>query len=621
MRHSRILPLILLPLTLAHPAFPAGSAEVPNAELHAFFEAAFARDLENSPMFMTTLGIKERYGEWDDFSDAAATEALARAVADLAALRRQFDPASLSGQDYLSYRLFELGKEEDIASFQWRLHSYPCNQMFGFQSRLPAFLISYHKVDTVEDARAYIERLNGVKGAMEALIEGLERRRELGVLPPAFVFPHVLQDCRNVLAGEPFGGEGVSPLMEDFARKVGGLELGVEEREALLQEARAALLTRVGPAYASLMATLESHRTLATDDAGVWKLPRGDAYYAQRLRAMTTTDLSAEAIHAIGLTEVDRIHEEMRGIMERLSYEGDLQDFFSYLREDDRFYYPDTEEGREQYLAEATRIIDRMRADLDRIFGIQPKASMEVRRVEAFREKSAGKAFYMRGSPDGSRPGIYYANLYNMRDMPIYQMEALAFHEGIPGHHMQISIAQELEGMPRFRKFGGYTAYSEGWALYCERLPREYGYYADPYSDFGRLAMELWRAARLVVDTGLHHYKWTREEAIAYLEANTPNSPGDCRKAIERYIVMPGQATAYQIGMLHIVDLREAAMAALGERFDIRAFHDILLANGALPLAVLQEEVEAWVARQLSGQSKERNAVSMNEAFGVGKAS
>ena len=599
MHPSRFLPLLAIPFTWAFHSLFAGAAEAPSAELRSFFEASFSRELQRSPMFMTTLGMKERYGEWDDFSDAAATEALARAVADLAALRRQFEPAELSPQDRLSYRLFERSKEEDIAAFQWRMHRYPCNQMFGFQSRLPAFLISYHKVDTVEDARAYIQRLNGVEGAMKQLIAGLERRRELGVMPPAFVFPHVLQDCRNVLTGAPFDGAGVSPLMEDFARKIGGLEIPAEEREVLLEEARAALLTSVGPAYMDLMATLESHRALATDAAGVWKLPRGGDYYAHCLREMTTTDLGAEAIHAIGLKEVSRIHEEMRVIMKDLAYEGDLQSFFTYLREDDRFYYPNTEEGRERYLAEATAIIDRMRGDLDRIFGVQPQAAMVVRRVEPFREKSAGKAFYMRGSPDGSRPGIYYANLYNMRDMPIYQMEALAFHEGIPGHHMQISIAQELEGLPRFRKFGGYTAYSEGWALYCERLPREFGYYADPYSDIGRLAMELWRAARLVVDTGLHHYQWTREEAIAYLEANTPNSAGDCRKAIERYIVMPGQATAYQIGMLHIVDLREAAMAALGEQFDLRAFHDILLANGALPLAVLQEEVEAWVERTL----------------------
>jgi uncharacterized protein (DUF885 family) len=566
-----------------------------SAALNAFFEESFQRELEMSPMFMTSLGMKERYGEWDDFSDAAATEALARAVGDLARLRREFDPARLSPQDQLSYRLFEDRKEQEIDAYRWRFHNYPVNQMFGFQSRFPSFLISYHRVDSIADAEAYISRLASLGSVMEPLVDGLNTRKEKGILPPRFVFAHVLQDCQNIITGAPFSTEGVSPLMEDFTRKVDALNIEQSERDSLKAAARAALVQSVGPAYRNLIATLENHRELATDADGVWKLPDGDAYYEQRLRRMTTTRLSATQIHEIGLSEMARIHGEMEAIMQELNFEGDLQDFFAYLRDDDRFYYPDTDEGRERYLAEAMAIIDRMKTDLDRLFGIQPRAAMEVRRVEAFREKSAGKAFYMRGSPDGSRPGIYYANLYNMRDMPIYQMEALAFHEGIPGHHMQISIAQELENIPRFRKFGGYTAYSEGWGLYSERLPREYGYYADPYSNFGRLAMELWRAARLVVDTGLHHYKWTREEAIAYLEENTPNSSGDCRKAIERYIVMPGQATAYQIGMLRILEMRTDAMEVLGDKFDIRAFHDVLLVNGALPLGILEEQVQAWV--------------------------
>lgn len=544
---------------------------------------------------MTSLGMKERYGEWDDFSDLASTEELAQAVADLATLRRDFDYEALSPQDQLSYRLFERRKEADVARFQWRLHSYPCNQMFGFQSRLPSFLISYHRIESEADAHAYISRLASMEEAIGQLIEGLEKRKAMGVLPPKFVFAHVLQDCRNILTGAPFEAGADSPLWEDFKRKTAALDLEEGAVEALHESARSALLGSVQRVYTSLMEVLEGHRLLATDEAGVWKLPRGEAYYGHRLREMTTTDLSASEIHEIGLSEMDRIHDEMRQIMKAVGFEGELRAFFRYLREDDRFYYPNTDEGRADYLADAMAIVERMRGDLDRLFNIQPKAAMEVRRVEAFREKSAGKAFYMRGSPDGSRPGIYYANLYNMKDMPNYQMEALAFHEGIPGHHMQISIAQELEDIPRFRKFGGYTAYSEGWGLYCERLPREYGYYEDPYSDFGRLAMELWRAARLVVDTGLHHYKWTREEAIRYLEENTPNSSGDCRKAIERYIVMPGQATAYQIGMLRIMDMRKKAKEALGEQFDIRAFHDTLLANGSVPLDVLERQVMDWV--------------------------
>ena len=367
--------------------------------------------------------------------------------------------------------------------------------------------------------------------------------------------------------------------------------------QKMIDQAKAALLTSVQPAYEAGITELTQLKAGATDVDGAWKLPDGEAYYAQRLNQMTTTDMSAAEIHQLGLDEVARIHDEMRKIMKTVGFEGDLKEFMEFMRTDPQFYLPDTDEGRAQYLREATAMIDEMREDLPRVFNTFPKADMIVKAVEPFREASAGKAFYSRPAPDGSRPGTYYANLYRMEDMPTYQMEALAFHEGIPGHHMQIAIAQELEGIPKFRKYGGYTAFSEGWGLYTEFLPKEMGYYKDPYSDFGRLAMEIWRAARLVVDTGLHDKKWTRQEAIDYLLENTPNPEGDSRKAIDRYIVMPGQATAYKIGMLKILELRENAKTELGDKFDIRAFHDVVLKDGAVPLEVLEENVEAWVAK------------------------
>ena len=306
--------------------------------------------------------------------------------------------------------------------------------------------------------------------------------------------------------------------------------------------------------------------------------------------------MTADQIHELGLQEVARIHDQMRDIMAEVEFEGDLQAFFAFMRDPESpFYYPNTDEGRARYLAEATAMIDAMEARLPEVFSRQPEASLIVKAVEPFREKSAGKAFYQRPSPDGSRPGTYYANLYRMEDMPTYQMEALAFHEGLPGHHMQIAIAQELDGIPSFRRFGGYTAYSEGWGLYSEYFPKEMGFYEDPYSDFGRLAMELWRAARLVVDTGLHSKKWSREQAVQYLINNTPNPPGDCQKAIDRYIVMPGQATAYKVGMLKILELRETARTELGEAFDIRDFHDVIIEQGPVPLAVLEDLVTEWI--------------------------
>ena len=289
----------------------------------------------------------------------------------------------------------------------------------------------------------------------------------------------------------------------------------------------------------------------------------------------------------------------MREIMKKVDFKGDLQAFFEFMRNDEQFYYPETDEGRQRYLDEATAYIDTMKGELDKLFITKPKADLTVKRVETFREKSAGKAFYQQPAPDGSRPGLYYANLYDMKAMPTYQMEALAYHEGIPGHHMQIALKQELEGLPMFRKFGGYTAYSEGWGLYSELIPKEIGFYKDPYSDFGRLAMELWRACRLVVDTGIHTKKWTREQGIEYYVSNTPNAKSDAVKMVERHIVMPSQATAYKVGMIKILDLRAKAKKALGDKFDIRKFHDVVLTSGALPLNVLEDMVDDYIAKEL----------------------
>ncbi|MFT4929675.1 MAG: hypothetical protein ACI8WB_005810 [Phenylobacterium sp.] len=333
----------------------------------------------------------------------------------------------------------------------------------------------------------------------------------------------------------------------------------------------------------------------ANTDDGAWKFPDGKAFYNNALQRTTTTDLSSEQIHTTGLNEVKRIHEEMRLIMRKVEFGGDMQAFFEFMRTDKQFYYAENEQGQQTYLDGVESLITEMKGNLDRLFIVKPKAELTVKAVEAFREKSAGKAFYQRPSMDGSRPGVYYANLYKMSDMPSYQMAALAYHEAIPGHHMQLAIAQELQGIPKFRKFAGMTAYTEGWGLYAELLPKEIGFYVDPYADFGRLAMELWRACRLVVDTGIHDKGWTRQQAIDYLTLNTPNAQGDVVKAIERYIVMPSQATAYKIGMLKILELRLKAKEQLKDKFDIREFHNVVLKNGPLPLDVLETFVDKYI--------------------------
>ncbi|WP_430402176.1 DUF885 domain-containing protein [Hyphomonas sp.] len=571
-----------------------------SARLNTWFEAKFLETVARSPMTQTYLGIKDDYGQWDDVSDAHALGDLELQRAIVAEMKATFEYDRLDPQAKLSWRLAEYELSQAEAAFPFRGHAYVFNQMFGVQSGIPAFLVNQHKVASLSDAEAYISRLEGIPAYLDQNVANAQASAAKGILPPRFVYDYVLSDSRGVITGYPFVDEGEdSPLMEDFRKKVTALvdaeTITQDEAEPLLARAADALRDGVGPAYEAAIVELEAQTSAATTDDGAWKLPDADAYYAMRLKQITTTDMTADEIHELGLAEVARIQDEMRSIMKQVGFDGTLEEFFEFTRTDPQFFKPNTDEGRSEYLAEATAAIDAMREDLPTVFKTFPKADLIVKAVEPFREQSAGKAFYSRPAPDGSRPGTYYANLYRMQDMPTYQLQALAFHEGIPGHHMQIAMAQELEGIPSFRKYGGYTAYTEGWGLYSELLPKEMGYYSDPYDDFGRLAMEIWRAARLVVDTGIHDRKWTREEAVQYLLKNTPNPEGDCQKAIDRYIVMPGQATAYKIGMLKIVDLREMAKAELGDAFDIRDFHDVVLRDGAVPLAILEQSVLAWV--------------------------
>lgn len=568
-----------------------------NEKANALFEEIFMAEVMRSPMYQTYLGIKDDYDKLDDYTDANANRELEYARENLERLNN-IDPASLDEQTKLSYELMRAQLEDQIADARWRYHNYPVNQMFGMHSGLPSFMINQHMITDVNDAKAYISRLNEFKRALAELEANLYKRAEMGILAPKFVYAYVLSDIQNVVTGAPFNTGEDSTLLADFKGKLAKLDIETTVAEDLITEASEALVNSVGPGFEALSNTVRTLEMQSDTRDGAWKLPDGAAFYNRALARTTTTDMDAETIHNLGLAEVERIHNEMRDIMREVNFDGDLQEFFEFTRVDPQFYYPDTPEGKERYLNEATAWIDDMKARLDTLFLVKPKADLVVKAVEPFREKSAGKAFYQRPAPDGSRPGTYYANLYTMKAMPTYQMEALAYHEGIPGHHMQIAIAQELQGIPKFRKFGGYTAYTEGWGLYAELIPKEIGLYDNPYSDFGRLAMELWRACRLVVDTGIHDKKWTREEAIDYLKLNTPNPESDIVKAIERYIVMPSQATAYKVGMLKILELREQAKQALGEGFDIREFHDIVLKQGPLPLTVLERQIDKWIARK-----------------------
>jgi len=569
-----------------------------------FFDKCWDETLARHPVDESFYGIKTHYDQLEDLSDEKAAADHAVWQKQLATLKRDFKSELLDPQAQLSYTLFEREAEREAEEFKFRFDVYPVSQMRGVHAQIPTFLINIHKIDDVKDAEAYIARLRGFSKLFDQLLVNLKVREEKGAVAPRFVFPLVLDACHKIIKGKPFdSGPNDSPLLEDFRKKVTALgKADAATRDRLVADAIKALNESVKPAYEKLIAFLEEQAKRATEDAGVWKFKDGAEFYDSALHRTTTTNMSAKEIHETGLKEMARIQDEMNKIREKVGFKGDLQAFFKFMREDQQFRLPSNEQGRAKYLAMATDIIETMKKRLDELFVTKPKADIVVKAVESFREKSAGKAFYQQPAPDGTRPGMFYVNLRNMQDNPTYELEALAHHEGIPGHHMQIAIAQELKGIPKFRKFSNtYTAYTEGWGLYSELTPKEIGLYADPYSDFGRLSLELWRAGRLVVDTGIHSKRWTREQAIDYLAKNTPNTEADCTDSINRYIVMPSQATAYKVGMLKILELREKAKKSLGDKFDIRQFHEVVLSNGSVPLDVLEELVERWIKSKQAG--------------------
>ncbi|MEP4051921.1 MAG: DUF885 domain-containing protein [Litorimonas sp.] len=563
--------------------------------LNDWFKARYEEQLARSPMSRTYLGMPDGMDQLDDVSQTAINEEVAIAKSWLNEMRRDFDIDRLDEQSRLSYRLFEVDIEDQLATHGVGQNDYVFSHMSGPHTGLPSFLINYAKVEYVKGAEDYISRLRAVKTYLGQAQARAEAQFESGVTMPKFVYAKVGGAARNVISGAPFEDGDDSPLWSDIQAKIGKLETTQDKKDALLEDAKDALLTSVQPAYISLIAMFDQHASATSDDDGAWKLPNGSEYYNVRLKHYTTTNLTADEIHEIGLAEVARIQDEMREIMTRVGFEGTLKEFFTFLRSDPQFTFPNTDEGRDAYMAEATAVIDDMRGRLDTLFITKPKAAMVVKRVEPFREDTAFGAFYNSPALDGSRPGTYYVNLKSMEDQPKFLMQALAYHEGIPGHHMQIAIAQELQGLPKFRTLGGHTPFIEGWALYSEALPKEIGLYTDPYKEFGQLGMEIFRAARLVVDTGIHSKKWDREKAVRYYLDNIPNPEGDVRAEIDRYIVWPGQATAYMIGKLKIEELRAKAEAELGEDFDIRQFHDTVLANGSVPLSILEELVDDYI--------------------------
>lgn len=568
-----------------------------DAAIHRFFEEAFLERLHRSPQAMTALGIHRDQDRLDDLSDKKQCEDY-ELIADQLRRLEGFDFSKISPSNQLNFRLFQNEAELKLKRFPYRFHEYSVTQKFGLHTDFPAFMINMHRIATVEDAQNYLARLRAVGKAGAQVINGLEQRAALGIVPPAFLIPQIIDDSKRFIDEANDSSLERNSLYVDFRTKLAALsDIDATYRTDLLQQAKQALSDEVLPFYRKLASYMEHQLSHAPAEGGACRLPDGDAYYRLCLERHTSTSMTAEEIFELGCRQVSALQDQILALQTRLGRNDSLQDLFEYARSHSAFHYPQSEAGRQACLRDLHGYVDKFSPLLAHLFGILPQDALLIKAVEEHRERTAGLAFYEGPAADGSRPGIFYVNLYDLRQLPAFAVEALAYHEALPGHHLQFSIANRLQDVPLFRRYIDYTAYVEGWGLYSERLAKEQGMYEDPWSDFGRLTQELKRACRLVVDSGLHAKGWTRQQAIDYMHANTPSSLGQVIKEVDRYLVMPGQATSYKVGMEKILGLREAAQAAMAERFTLSDFHDELLCHGPLPLGLLEERVMAWAKR------------------------
>ena len=602
-------------LVACAPAAPVGptSEEIAknSADLVAYLDAEYEEELRESPQEMTSQGRKDRYGELDDRSEAAMERELAWRRESVADMKAKFKPEVLSEDARLSYEIWELELARAEKSAEFRRHRYIFGRG-GAHTGLVNFMVNQHRVDEKSDVEAYVSRVNAIGPTIDVLIDRAKLAAADGIRMPGFAYDMTISEVKRVLTGAPFGPGPDSALFADGKAKIKALgdagKLKPEEVVALTEQLRLAMVDKMKPAYDRLSAWVaEDKANAAATPQGVGALPNGEAYYNVMLNLMTTTDMTADQIHQLGLSEVARIQGEMEKVKEQAGFKGTLPEFFTFMRTDKQFYLPNNDAGAQEYIDRATRHIEEIKLALPKYFGRLPKADLIVKRVEPYREEPGGAQHYQAGTPDGTRPGIYYAHLSDMNAMPTYMLEDIAYHEGLPGHHMQISIQQELEAetglnkLPKFRTQYGYTAYSEGWGLYSEALSKEMGFLKDPYSHYGQLSGEIWRAIRLVVDTGIHSKGWTEEQAVKYFTENSSIADGAIASEVRRYITSAGQATAYKIGMLKIQELRDRARTVLGDTFSYPAFHDQILGGGALPLPVLERKIDRWIEAQKAG--------------------
>ena len=603
-RVKRTLGFLLLAVLAAAAAFLVPTLWFKPWSIDHFYGRVFASFALKHPMMLTSLGMLDGTpARWyaddlDDMSIAFEDKEIAFMNQQLAILR-SYDRKSMTAAQSLSADVMDwfMANQQEGRRFRW--HNYPVNQLFGIQSNLPDFMLNQHPLKTPRDAEDYVTRISKFGVAFDQVIEQLEAREQRKIVPPAFVLDHVLSEVKRQVAQAP----REHPLYTTFVAKTDTMPK-LEKAKKTELEARLALEIEktVYPAFQRLIATLERERAGATTDDGVWKLPDGDAYYDWCLRSHTTTSMPADSIHELGLREIARIRVEMQRLLAEQGYDArDVGAAMRKLGDEPRFHYPADDSGRAAILADYQAMVDEANAKVAPLFNVKPKFGVEVKRVPPFREKTAAGAYYQSPSIGGSRPGTFYANLRDPAELEKPGMRTIAFHEAIPGHHFQNTISQELKDLPFFRRIIPFTAYGEGWGLYAERLALEAGLHPTAFDSLGAYQAEIWRAVRLVVDTGIHRKRWTREQAIAYMKAQTGMPESEVTTEIERYIVNPGQACAYKVGQLQILQLRQRAMDQLGPRFDIKKFHDVMLTNGELPLGLLERVVDEWIAAEKTG--------------------
>jgi uncharacterized protein (DUF885 family) len=570
-------------------AAKAASAEA--QRLRDITEAWYEQYLQLNPLAATTQGdhrYDDRFGDY--VSERWMADWLAIEQEALEKLRA-IDPAKLTGEDLLTYESFKYGREIAIEGFRYPSELLPVNQFGGLHTHF-AVLGSgagAHSFKSTQDYDNFLARMDGFAAWVDQSIANMRSGAERGLVQPQVVVERMIPQLAALAVSDPKQSVFWQPIAQFPAA------VKFADRERLTKVYADKLATKVLPAYKRLHDFLKDEYLAQARETIAWsELGNGAEWYAYLVRYHTTTSMTPDEIHELGLREVARIRGEMEHVKSQVGHGGDLKSFFDALRADPNLYFTDPAELVAGYQV----IRERVDAGMPLLFARSPKAGFEIRPVEAFRAASEAAGSYSPGSPDGKRPGVFYVNTYDLASRPKYAMEALYLHEAIPGHHYQGSIAQEATDMPRYRRFAYDTAYGEGWALYAESLGRDLGLYTDPYAQFGALSAEMWRAVRLVVDTGMHAKGWTREQAIDYFRANTALGDADIKAEVERYIAWPGQALAYKVGQLKILELRRLAQARLGPRFDVRAFHAQVVDSGSLPLAVLERKVDRWIDSQ-----------------------